>query len=290
MDLSQLLKAKGIDPGEVLVLRHAPPQILTNVLPMWALERPDFFNAYQRTQGNRAEASIKKAKYIASFIGMNAREALFVGLYKVVGYKSVTQQQLWSLPAYKVMGNLGLREVTAVAKRETVLLFDLDLTEWYAAWKGKLIIDWPSPELAWTRWADRKSFEVKAILPESALAKPMRPWDELVLNYDELQNLPKSWRYELRRWRGIYLIVDTFDRKPYVGSARGAENILGRWMDYAKGKNGGNKLLQGRDPKNFKFSVLELTAEQIPVPDLFRLENQWKTRLHSRPPHGLNAN
>lgn len=289
MDLSQLLKANGIDPAEVLVLRHAPPPILANLLPMWALESPELYNAYQQTQGARVEASMTDAKYVASFIGIEPLEALFVGLYKVLGHRSLRQHELWSLPAYRTMESVGLREISAVAKRERVLLFDLELTEWYAPWKGKLIIDWP-PSRTWARWADGGDFTVKSILPESALARPMNGWDELVLTYTELQNLPKSWREQLKGWCGVYLIVDTSDHKTYVGSARGAENIYGRWMDYAKGKNGGNKLLQGRDPHNFRFSVLELTAPQIPVSELVSLENRWKTRLSSRLPHGLNAN
>jgi hypothetical protein len=289
MDLSQLLKAKGIEPGQVLVLRHAPPPLLTNILPMWALERPELYNAYQQTQGDRAEASMKKAGYVASFIGMNSHEALFVGLYQVVGNKPLSQAELWSLPTYKAMESIGLRKISAVAQRERVLLFDLELIDWYGAWKGKLVIDWP-PSRSWARWADRNDFPVKAILPESALAKPLQGWNELVLSYADVQNLPASWRIALAMWAGVYLVFDTSDRKPYIGSARGVENILGRWMDYANGKNGGNKLLQGRDPKNFEFSILERTVPEIPGAELIALENRWKTRLHARHPHGLNAN
>lgn len=203
-----MLTAKGIDPKLVLVLRHAPPAILTNLLPMWALEEPALYNAYQQSQGDRAEASMKKAQYVASFIGMDALEALFVGLYKVVGHKPVAQDRLWSLPAYKAMEAVGLRKISAVAKREKVLFFDLELTDWYSNWKGKLVIDWP-PSRTWARWADRNGFAVKSISPESALARPMKAWNEIVLSYADLQNLPKSWRAELARWRGVYLIVDT---------------------------------------------------------------------------------
>ena len=51
MNLNQLLNEKGINPEQVLVLRHRPsePQ-LNKVLPWLAIEQPNIFNAYQQTQ------------------------------------------------------------------------------------------------------------------------------------------------------------------------------------------------------------------------------------------------
>jgi len=127
-------------------------------------------------------------------------------------------------------------------------------------------------------------------LTESALAEGMPAWDELVLSYDALKTLPNSWKSALANWRGIYLIVDTSDRKPYVGAAYGADNIYGRWMSYARGKNGGKKLMQGRDPKNFRFSILQRPSPDITVDEITAIENKWKQRLHTRHPYGLNGN
>jgi hypothetical protein len=53
--------------------------------------------------------------------------------------------------------------------RSSRLWFDLKLTEFYAAWKGKLIVDFPPIEKAWWRHAHRNNFAVLAILEESAL-------------------------------------------------------------------------------------------------------------------------
>lgn len=70
MNLNDLLTAEGIDLAQVLVMRHRPmePQ-LNMVLPWLASEKPDVFNAYQQTQGERAERAVLSARYIASFLG-----------------------------------------------------------------------------------------------------------------------------------------------------------------------------------------------------------------------------
>jgi hypothetical protein len=57
----------------------------------------------------------------------------------------------------------------------------------------------------------------------------------------------------MAQWRGIYLIWDTSRR---VGSACGADNILGRWRDYARTGHGGNRELRSSDPADLRFSIL----------------------------------
>jgi len=39
------------------------------VLPWLAAEKPEVFNAYQQTQGEKVEKAMLGAKYVASFIG-----------------------------------------------------------------------------------------------------------------------------------------------------------------------------------------------------------------------------
>jgi hypothetical protein len=73
MNLNDLLKGKGIDPQHVLVLRHRPNEPeLNKILPWLAAEKPDVFNAYQQTQGERVERAMQAMKdigYVASFLG-----------------------------------------------------------------------------------------------------------------------------------------------------------------------------------------------------------------------------
>lgn len=141
--------------------------------------------------------------------------------------------------------------------RSSVLWFDLAVTNFCAAWKGKLIIDWPPPERSWWRRAHRNQFPIHAILEDGALDAAMPAWDEINLGWDELAVLPVRWRTVLGQWRGIYYILDSSDGKAYVGSAYGRNNMLGRWKNYAASGHGGNRLLRERDPKNFRFSILQ---------------------------------
>jgi hypothetical protein len=66
MNLNDLLRSNGIDPQQVLVLRHRPqePQ-LKKVLPWLAAEKQNIFNAYQQTQNERAESAMIRVKYVA---------------------------------------------------------------------------------------------------------------------------------------------------------------------------------------------------------------------------------
>ncbi len=105
--------------------------------------------------------------------------------------------------------------------RASVLWFELAPTDFYASWKGKLVIDWPPPERSWWRRAHRNDIPVYAILEDSAPDAAMPAWDAINLGWDELVILPARWRAALSQWRGIYYIYDATDGKGYVGSAYG---------------------------------------------------------------------
>ncbi|NGY03364.1 GIY-YIG nuclease family protein [Solimonas terrae] len=292
MKLNDLLNQQGIDPSHVLVLRHRPSEpALNKVLPWLAAERPEVFNAYQQTQGERLEKTMQKLQgkgYVASFIRHSAGKALFVGLYAIGASKSLSTKQYWAVPAYQEMQKFGMRGFRK--ERASVLWFDLAITDFYAHWQGKLVVVWPPPDRSWYRWASRNDIPVAAILEDSALVASMPSWDELDLAWDELRVLPTRWLDALSHWRGIYYIFDTHDGKGYVGSAAGSDNLLGRWMGYGSTGHGGNKLLRDRDPKTFRFTILQRVSPDMEVSDVVRLENTWKERLHSRQPYGLNEN
>jgi hypothetical protein len=179
---------------------------------------------------------------------------------------------------------------TREAGRELVLWFELVLTDFYTHWKGRLVVGWPPPERSWWRRAHRNEFPVLAILEDSALDSAMPEWDEPDLTWEELRVLPSRWKSALKQWRGIYYIFDTSDGKGYVGSAYGEGNLLGRWLNYAARGHGGNQLLRQRDPRNFRFTVLQRVSPDMEANDVIRLESSWKQRLHTREPSGLNDN
>lgn len=294
MNLNELFKNKGIDPQHVLVLRHRPHEPeLNKVLPWLAAEKPDVFNAYQQTQGEKLEkvmASMIGSGYVASFIGHEPGKALFIGLYSIGKTKPLTLKQYWQVPAHVEMKAFGMRGFTGDKGRKTVLWFNLALTDLFSSWKGKLVVGWPPPERSWWRRAHRNEIPVLSILEESLLDAAMPEWDAINLSWEELGVLPSRWKSALSQWRGIYYIFDTSDAKGYVGSAYGEANLYGRWLNYATRGHGGNKLLKQRDPRHFRFSILQRVSPDMNANDLIRIESSWKERLHTRQPFGLNDN
>ena len=291
MTLNDLLRVKSIDPGAVFVLRHRPSEPeLRKVLPWLAAERPDVFNAYQQTQGEKLQRAMQAGSYVASFIGHEPGKALFIGLYSVGTSKALTREEYWQVPAYVEMKAFGMRGLAADDPRSSVFWFDLVLTDFYQSWKGRLIVGWPPPERSWWRRAHRNEIPVVAILEDSALDSAIPPWDEITLTREELRVLPTRWRAALSQWRGIYYIFDVSDGKGYVGSAYGRDNILQRWLAYALTGHGGNALLRKRDPSHFRFSILQRVSPDMEADQVIRLESTWKERLHTRDPLGLNDN
>ncbi len=290
MDLNELLLGEGIDPHGVLVFRHRPVEPeLNKVLPLLAADKPDLFNAYQQTHGEKVEKAMTKAGYVATFVAHGGGKALFVGLYKIGKTKRLTHAQYWRVPANIELKKLGMKGFLTES-RSSCLWFDLALQDFYSSWKGKLIVDWPPPERSWWRRAHRNTIPVHAILEDSALDAAMKKWDELDLTWNQLGVLPKRWQAKLAEWRGIYYIFDASDGKGYVGSAYGTDNLFGRWRRYAASGHGGNRLLRERNPQGFHFTILELVSPTMDADEVIRRENTWKDRLHTRKPSGLNDN
>lgn len=295
MNLNDLLLSKGINPQHVLVLRHRPNEPeLNRRLPWLATEKPELFNAYQQTQGKRVERTMQGLighGHVASFIARGAGKALFVGLYSIGASTPLSREEFWKVPAYVDLKPLGMRGFADEDPEGSVLWFNLELTDFYAQWKGKLIVGWPPPERQWWRRAHLNEIPIAAILEESALEGAMPAWDELRLTWQDLGILPRSWMSLLTQWRGIYYIFDAADRKGYVGSAYGQSNLLGRWLNYAARGHGGNRLLQPpRDPRNFHFTILQRVSPDMDPADVIQLESSWKRRLHTYAPDGLNDN
>ncbi|MDZ4778669.1 MAG: GIY-YIG nuclease family protein [Planctomycetia bacterium] len=291
MNLNDLLAGTGIDTSEVIVFRHRPNEPeLRKVLPWLAAEKPELFNAYQQTHSSRVENAMRGAKYVASFIGHEPAKALFVGLYSIGETRTVTREEFWEIPAYAELKPFGMRGFAEEDDRTSVLWFDLTRTDFYEQWKGKLVVGWPPPERSWWRRAHKNAIPVLAIHEESVLDAGVPQWDEINLTWDELRVLPASWRAKLSEWRAIYYIFDTSAGRGYVGSAYGADNILGRWMNYAASGHGGNRLLRQRSADHFQFSILQRVSPDMHAEDIIRIENSWKSRLHTRAPNGFNEN
>lgn len=288
LDFNALLQLAEVDPGETVIVRHVPVEkSLRRVLPWLVVERPDLWLAYQRIQWRTLEQAMTKAKFIASFIGQEPITATFAGMYRIGEWEVLDLEGYRSFPGNSELEKLGMSSRTP--DMPDCLAFELDPLPHYSDWIGKLTVTWPKPYQQWWRWGGRGEFPVATIEAESRFVRGMPDWKDLVLGWHELQCLPGSWKAALAQWRGVYLIYDTRRRAGYVGSASGAENLLGRWSDYARSGHGGNRELRKSEPADLVFSILQLTSPDLEVADVVALENSWKARLHTCG-FGLNAN
>ena len=288
LDFTTVLASAGVSSARTAMLRHQPREpSLRRVLPWLVVDRPELFMAYQQMQWTSAERLMARAELIAAFVGQEPGRATFAGLSRITGSRKLDFAGYHAFPGNAELMALGMTGMKA--DEPGPLAFDLEPMEQLRPLLGKLVVEWPKPERAWCRWADKSTFAVSAILEESRFARTMPHWRDLVLTWAELSALPRSWRSALAQWRGVYLIFDAARQRGYVGSAGGVENILGRWQDYAMSGHGGNARLRASQPRDLLFSILQRTSPDMEIPDLVLVEASWKRRLHTRE-HGLNEN
>ncbi len=224
---------------------------------------------YQREQ---AKDVFKECDYIISFIGLERKRSIFIGVFKINGSGPKNDKHYYDL--------------------EPALEFN-DFVD-------RLVIDWGGNAISWHQWYDRQQKEVIEILPQGYIGNFPGLLD-FVLEYDELKTLINNpdanyeWRHHLSAVNGVYLILDSSTGMQYIGSANGKDGIWQRWCDYAANGNGGNKelaALQKHDThhhRNFRFSVLQSLPSNITQREIVEIENLYKQKLGSRA-HGLNWN
>lgn len=293
LKFNDLLKKIDIDPSSVAILRHgfSDPGKHRTLLRV-ASECPDLFDAFQSVQDATVEGAMERLNgngFVAAFVGISPGKALFVGLFRVADSVLMRPDDIYALSAYQELDKIKLM-TRAEYQNEFHRKFSMEPVEAFAAWKGRLLVKWPPPERSWYRKAANNSMPVIAIHENSLMDIPMPNWSDLSLAWHELDRLPRAWKDALIHWRGIYYIHDESDGRGYVGSAYGAENLLGRWKDYAATGHGGNKLLRTRKPDNFRYSILERLSPDAKPELVVQAESSWKVRLCTRGPHGLNDN
>ena len=288
LDFSSLLPSIGVDPAETLFVRHVPiEKSMKRVLPWLVVERPELWLAYQQIQWESLEKAMTRGRYIASFIGQEPGTSTFAGLYKIGSWQTLNAAGYNAFPGNQELMALGMGGRTP--DMPECMAFELDSLDAFDDWIGRLTVRWPMPYQQWWRWAGRGNFAVLTIEAESRFVRGMPDWHEIILSWAELQSLPSSWSAALAQWRGVYLIYDTSRRAGYIGSAYGADNIQGRWANYARSGHGGNVELRKSRPEDLRFSILQRTSPDLEPEAVIALEASWKERLHTRE-FGLNRN
>jgi hypothetical protein len=272
LSFNNLLALEGIDATEVRLVRHQDNRLGPGRLyEAWRNDRYASEN-YQRVQSRDI---FRVGCLLASFVVTEARKTVFVGMYRLDDVGTCPPGSIDALLSRDMSGHFR---------------YDLRLVEDLAGYRDMVVIDWG----AGTRsWVQRAANQAKPVIEIVEQYEPRFPgFREFVRAVDEVPSLPSGWQQVLRSVKGVYLLVDVDSGCQYVGSAKGADSLLGRWLNYADGDDGGDVALKaaakgGR--RNYQVSVLEVVDENIPDDTIEQIESYWKNKLLSRR-FGLNRN
>lgn len=272
LTFNDLLALEGIDTSKVRLLRHQDSRLGAGRLyETWRNDR-EAFETYQSVQ---RKDLFPVGDLLASFVVTDTGKTVFVGMYRVDGVSPCPPGSIDPL----------LKTDTSDQYR-----YDLHSIDALADYQDKVVIEWGAGRRTWVQRAANQAKPVVEIAHQSEPRFPgFRAFTRLV---DELPRLPNGWQQVLRSVKGIYLLVDVDSGQQYVGSAKGAESLLGRWMDYAADGHGGNEGLKaaakdGR--RTYQVSVLEVVDENTLDDTIEQIETHWKNKLLSRR-FGLNDN
>jgi hypothetical protein len=283
LTFNDLLHLSGVAPAEVtLILHTTTQQPLREMLPHLAQHRRDLFDAYQAVHSDQATATLRNRPLMASFLSLDGGRLLFEGLYRIAAADLVPAGTLYADPAYAELeagfGAADTAPAVNMAARDAQVRFTFAPDDRMATLRGRVVIGRPAGR-AYARVAAQTEAPVRAVLEEPAFDPAPPDWRDMVIPARFLRALPVRWAERLSQWRGVYLIVDQTDGARYVGSAYGAENLLGRWRAHVAGDRGVTAELQHRDPAGFRFSVLDLVAPAAPPAEVIAVEQARKRRL-----------
>ena len=272
LTFNHLLALEGIDPARVRLVRHQDNRLRPGRLyEAWRNDR-DAFEDYQSVQRKDRFAV---GDLLASFVVTEARKTVFVGLYRVDG-----------------VGTLPAGSIDILARHDTSghYKYDLQLVDGLEDYMDRAAVDWGAGVRSWVQ---RAASQAKPVIEIAEQYEPRFPgFREFVRSIDDVPTLPNGWQQVLRSVKGVYLLVDLESGHQYVGSAKGADSLLGRWLSYADGGDGGDvglKAAARKGRRHYQVSVLEVVDENTPDDTIERIESHWKNKLLSRR-FGLNRN
>ena len=266
-----LLESDGIDPRDVVLLRHCPIGIADPV-SAWRADRAGF-ESFQSFQAIRRRSNFQRPIW-ASFTPTRTGQTLFVGLYSA-----------------SLIGPVAPGEFDCFTNR----LIDHERAERYACtvrpeltdYTGRLFVDWGAGTRAWVQrgTTDKPITELRRSFEE-----PKFPgYLEIVEPLSAVPTLPSRWAEFLRQGKGIYLLTCPRTKEQYVGKADGADGFWGRWITYATTGDGGNVRLKSRERSDYQVSILEVAGSAATSDEILRMEMRWKAKLQTRE-MGLNGN
>ncbi|MGB8649289.1 MAG: GIY-YIG nuclease family protein [Mycobacteriales bacterium] len=268
---NDILVAAGFDPKYVVLMRHRVKG--AQIHDLWRVDR-SLVEGYQCRQNAQCFGTGgSKATHVACFLAGRGGKTVFGGMYEVGEFALADADDI--------------DPVTGDINSGDRVIWDLVRDEAWRGYEDRLVIDWGKGFLSWKQWAHRAAPKLVVEITDQH-ETPFPGWRDFRCEADDLALLPNGWRGALAASRGVYLLVDLDNHgKHYIGSAKGAENLLGRLQGYADGGTNGNKgLTKGH---RYQVSVLEVVGTGESDLTIEKIENQWKDKLRTRE-YGLNEN
>jgi GIY-YIG catalytic domain len=114
--------------------------------------------------------------------------------------------------------------------------------------------------------------------------EPFPGFREFSWDIDEINSVPLLWQEVLKNVKGVYLLACRDTGKQYVGSAKGAESLWGRFLEHAKKEFGDSVQLKKLGSRHLQVTVLEVVNSDTGIE---RVEEAWMKKLMTRK-FGLN--
>lgn len=272
LTFNDLLNLEGIDSARVRLVRHQDGRLGKGRLhEAWRTDR-QAFESYQSVQ---SKDRFPVGGLLASFVVTEALKSVFVGIYQVNEVSTCAPGSIDVLLKHDISGHYR---------------YDLELLNELEPYRNRVVIEWGPGVRSWVQRADNQP---KPVVEIAEQFEPRFPgFREFVRPIAEIPTLPNGWQQVLRSVKGVYLLVDLDSGQQYVGSAKGADSLFGRWMEYAANGHGGNVHLRAAAAAGrprYQVSVLEVVDENIPDTTIEQIESYWKNKLLSRE-FGLNDN
>ena len=215
------------------------------------------------------------------------------------------------IPDYHKIDKYVFGGVFKVIKRyddwqETEVGYKVELTNQFKSLIGRLVVGFSRYQglrgRAFLLENFMDSMSIAEILENPYEGEEFPGYDNVRIDFSSLellvQNQKTDWRVALENVKGIYLIVDKFNGKKYVGSAYGDSGIWSRWCTYINTGHGYNDELVMLIEKNgidyarkyFQFAILELRSMKTDDDTIINRESFWKEVLLTRGIFGYNKN
>lgn len=215
------------------------------------------------------------------------------------------------IPDYHKIDKYVFGGVFKVIKRyddwqETEVGYKVELTNQFKSLIGRLVVGFSRYQglrgRAFLLENFMDSMSIAEILENPYEGEEFPGYDNVRIDFSSLellvQNQKTDWRVALENVKGIYLIVDKYNGKKYVGSAYGDSGIWSRWCTYINTGHGYNDELVMLIEKNgidyarkyFQFAILELRSMKTDDDTIINRESFWKEVLLTRGIFGYNKN